>query len=182
MQRELIDVSSEPTNRCWSSRAAMAGLAIALAACGAGTPAASSGEPTSEASSEPTMESTAPSFAASFEEVEPFADAPAGSIEIVMTFGPMFEPEEATTSAGTVTLFLRNDKGDGPPAAHNFLLGTAVDAPPLAASPLMGSGEAGILTIEDVPPGTYAYWCTIPSPDGKPHSAYGMVGTLTVTP
>jgi plastocyanin len=164
------------------SWAAFTVLAICLAACGSGT---SSSEATHSAADHETgtpTESTAPTLAATFVETEPFADAPAGSIEILMTFGPMFKPEEATARAGSVTFFLRNDKGDGPPAAHNFLLGTAVDAPPLAQSPLMGSGEAGILTIEDLAPGTYAYWCTIPSPDGAPHSQYGMVGTLTITP
>jgi uncharacterized cupredoxin-like copper-binding protein len=153
-------------------------LTIILSACAADDPATGSTEPSSAASSA----AASPGLAASFEEVEPVADAPAGSVEVLMTFGPKFEPEEATAKAGTVTFFLRNDKGDGPPAAHNFLLGTAVDAPPLASSPLMGSGEAGILTVEGLEPGTYAYWCTIPGPDGTPHASFGMVGTLTVTP
>jgi plastocyanin len=166
-----------------SSRAVLvAALAIALSACSAAAPASESSEPTTDATAAASIESAAPTLAATFEETEPFADAPAGAIEILMTFGPTFRPEEATAEAGTVTFFLRNDKGDGPPAAHNFLLGTSVDAPPLASSPLMGSGETGVLTIEDLEPGTYAYWCTIPSPDGRPHSQYGMVGTLTVTP
>ena len=162
-------------------RAGLIALAIVASACSAGEPTAQTASPTAEESAE-TTESATPTLAASFEEVEPFADAPEGSVEILMTFGPTFVPEEAKTKAGTVTFFLKNDKGDGPPAAHNFLLGTAVDASPLASSPLMGSGEAGILIIEDLAPGTYAYWCTIPSPDGQPHSHYGMVGTLTVTP
>jgi plastocyanin len=89
-----------------------------------------------------------------------------------------FVPEEATAKAGTVTFFLRNDPGD----VHNFLLGTAVDAPPLAKSPVMGSSETGILTIEELAPGTYAYWCTVPDRLGTPHWQDGMVGTLTVTP
>jgi plastocyanin len=164
------------------SRAAISILALCLSACGgAASPSQAPHSAAAHQSGTPTG-SAAPTLAAGFVETEPFADAPAGSIEILLTFGPKFEPEEATAKAGTVTFFLRNDKGDGPPAAHNFLLGTAVDAPPLAASPLMGSGEAGLLTIEDLAPGTYTYWCTIPSPDGAPHSQYGMVGTLTVTP
>ena len=89
-----------------------------------------------------------------------------------------FVPDEATAKAGTVTFFLRNVPGD----AHNFLLGTAVDTPPLAKSPVMISSETGILTIEDLAPGTYAYWCTVPDPLGTPHWQDGMVGTLTVTP
>ncbi len=89
-----------------------------------------------------------------------------------------FVPEEATAKAGTVTFFLRNDPGN----THNFLLGTAVGEPPLAKSPVMASSETGILTIEGLAPGTYAYWCTVPDRLGTPHWQDGMVGTLTVTP
>ena len=165
-----------------SSRAAISILALCLSACGA-VASPSEAAPSARESEDGTeTASTAPTLTASFEEANSFADPPAGSIEIVMTFGPKFEPEEATATAGTVTFFLVNDKGDGLPIAHNFLLGTAVDAPPLASSPVMGSGEAGILTVQDLEPGTYAYWCTIAGPDGNPHSHQGMVGTLTVTP
>ena len=67
-----------------------------------------------------------------------------------MTFGPTFEPEEATAQAGTVVFFLRNDKGDGPPALHNFLLGASVEDPPLARS-LYASVE-----VDDIiPPNHY---------------------------
>ena len=110
-------------------------------------------------------------------------EAPAGAIEILLTFGPDFDPKEATAKAGEVVFFLRNDPGDGPPAAtHNFLLGSSLDAPPLAVSPVLASGEGVVLTIADLPAGTYTYWCTVASPDGQPHSYYGMVGNLTVTP
>ena len=163
-------------------RCAIAVLALSLAACGGGASPSEASRSASESEDAAETASAAPTLPATFEETDSFADPPTGSIEIVMTFGPKFEPEEATAAAGTVTFFLVNDKGDGPPAAHNFLLGTTVDAPPLASSPLLGSGEAGIQTVQDLAPGTYAYWCTIPSPDGKPHSQYGMVGTLTVTP
>ena len=165
-----------------SSRAAMAAIVLFMSACGSGAAPSEARETADVSAGGSATQSQAPTLTASFEEVASFMDPPAGSIEILMTFGPVFVPEEAIAKAGTVTFFLRNDKGDGPPAAHNFLLGTAVDATPLATSPLMGSGEAGILTVEDLAPGTYAYWCTIPSPDGYPHSHYGMVGTLTVTP
>ena len=77
---------------------------------------------------------------------------------------------------------LRNDKGDGPPALHNFLLGTSVDEPPLVSSPSLASGFSGTLTVEGIEAGTYTYWCTILGPDGTPHSQMGMTGTLTVTP
>ena len=99
-----------------------------------------------------------------------------------MTFGPTFEPEEATAQAGTVVFFLRNDKGDGPPALHNFLLGASVEDPPLAISPTLASGFSGTFTVEGLEPGTYSYWCTVLGPDGTAHSQMGMTGTLTVTP
>ena len=80
--------------------------------------------------------------------------------------GPKFEPEEATAHAGDVAFFLRNDKGDGPPAVHNFLIGSDVDSPPLAASPTLMNGESILFTVYGLEAGTYTYWCTLPSPDG----------------
>ena len=115
--------------------------------------------------------------------IEETREAPAGAIEILLTFGPVFDPKEASAKAGEVVFFLRGDQGDGPPGAtHNFLLGPSIDAPPIAVSPVLATGEGVVLTIAELPAGTYTYWCTVPSPDGQPHSYYGMVGTLTVTP
>ena len=52
---------------------------------------------------------------------------------------------------------------------------------PLAVSPTLAANEAVTFTVEGLMPGTYTYWCTVPSPDGaQPHAQYGMVGTLTV--
>ena len=123
--------------------------------------------------------SAAPTLAATFERD---AEVPEGAIEILMTFGPDFEPKAATAKAGTVVFALRNDKGDGPPALHNFLLGKSVEEPPFANSPSLASGFSGTLTVEGLEAGTYTYWCTILGPDGTPHSQMGMTGTLTVTP
>ena len=153
-------------------------LAFIASACGASAPANETTQPTTQ----DTAQSPSPRQAAHFEAVDPLTEPPEGSIQILMTFGPSFVPEEATAKAGDVTIFLRNDKGDGPPAAHNFMLGTSVDEPPLVSTTMLGSGQAGVLTIDDLAPGTYTYWCTIIGPDGMPHSDRGMVGTLTVTP
>ncbi len=162
------------------SQAAIAGIAVWLSACGAGASPSQATHSAAEHSDGAHTESAAPMLAATFEETGPFADPPAGSIEITMTIvsEEAFVPEEATAKAGTVTFFLRSDPGN----THNFLLGTAVDQPPLAKSPVMGSSETGILTIEDLAPGTYTYWCTVPDRLGTPHWQDGMVGTLTVTP
>jgi plastocyanin len=134
--------------------------------------------PTTAGSASPEV-SAAPTLSTSFVEDR---RAPAGAIEVLLTFGPTFEPEEATARPGTVVFFLKNDKGDGPPALHNFLLGTSVDAPALATSPTLASGFAGTFTVEGLEPGTYTYWCTVLGPDGRTHSQMGMTGTLTVTP
>ena len=153
-------------------------VAVALAAC-AGTPAGTP-EPTDshDSHSPVSSESVAPSLHATVEEA---SEAPAGAIEMLLTFGPKFEPEEVTAQAGDVVFFLRNDKGEGPPAVHNFLVGRTLDSPPFAASPTLMHGESIVFTVHGLEAGTYTYWCTMPSPDGAPHSQYGMVGTLTVT-
>ena len=153
-------------------------LAILMAACAAPSAPASSGTPQGSFISDPSM-SAAPTLAFTVEEAD---EAPSGAIELLLTFGPKFEPEEISARPGTIVFFLDSDKGDGPPAAHNFLLGRSQEEPPLARSPILANGDAVVLTVEGVEPGTYVYWCTVPSPDGAPHSEYGMVGTLTVTP
>ena len=159
------------------TRMAAALITVMLAAC-AGTPAQTpeqtedhdSHSPAGSGSAAPTLQTT----------VEETGSAPAGAIAILLTFGPKFEPEEATAQAGDVAFFLRNDKGDGRPAVDNFLIGTDVDSPPFAASPTLMNGESILFTVYGLEAGTYTYWCTL-RPDGAPHSQYGMVGTLTVT-
>jgi plastocyanin len=154
-------------------------LLLALAGCSAGgSESTETARPTTAGSASPEGSSAA-TLSTSFTEDR---RAAAGAIEVLMTFGPTFEPEEATAPAGTVVFFLKNDKGDGPPALHNFLLGTSLEDPPLATSPTLASGFAGTSTIERLEPGTYKYWCTILAPDGTAHSQMGMTGTLTVTP
>jgi plastocyanin len=113
---------------------------------------------------------------------EPASEAPAGAIELLMTFGPKFVPSEATAKAGTVMFFLHNDPGDGFLVEHDFVLGRTLDSPPLAASPKVLAYRSITFTIEGVTPGTYTYWCSVRGGDGKSHSSLGMVGSLTVTP
>lgn len=158
-------------------RTSSVALAVLMVGCASVPGQTATGGPSSieGAASEP----AAPTLAATVEETR---ETPAGAIEILLTFGPKFEPGEVSAPAGTIVFFLQNDQGDGPPAIHNFLLGTSIEGPPLAASPTLATGEAVVFTVEGVEPGTYVYWCTLPSPDGSPHSAAGMVGTLTVTP
>jgi plastocyanin len=159
------------------SRTTFVALVILMIGC-VGQPAQTASNSPSSISTEPSV-SAAPTLAFAVESAD---EAPAGAIEILLTFGPKFEPEEVTASAGTIVFFLQNDQGDGPPAVHNFLLGTSIEEPPLASSPILAPGEAILFTVDGVEPGTYLYWCTVPSPDGQSHAYYGMVGTLTVTP
>jgi plastocyanin len=159
-------------------RAISLAFAILITACATPSAQTASGTPAASVVGEPSM-SAAPTPAFTVEEAD---KAPAGSIEILLTFGPVFEPEEVSTPAGTIAFFLQNDQGDGPPAVHNFLLGTSMEEPPLATSPILATGEGVVLTVDGVEPGTYTYWCTVPSPDGQSHAMDGMVGTLTVTP
>ena len=49
-----------------------------------------------------------------------------------------------------------------------------------AGSPTADPGGSGTLTF-DLPAGTYALFCAIPSPDGVPHAVKGMVSEVTVT-
>ena len=63
-------------------------------------------------------------------------------------------------------------KQAGPPPAW------AVDVG--GPNPPMPNGTSEV--TEDLAPGTYAIVCFVPSPDGTPHFAKGMVRELTVTP
>ena len=60
----------------------------------------------------------------------------------------------------------------GPPPASAVFLGGPNPAMP------GGSAEATV----NLKPGRYAVFCVIPSPDGKPHVAKGMIRELTVIP
>src|SRR5688500_4023940 len=81
-------------------------LPTLLAGCAA--PAAQSASDTTAASvtGQPSM-SAAPTLAFTVEEAD---EPPAGAIEILLTFGPKFEPEEVSASAGTIVFFLQNDQ------------------------------------------------------------------------
>jgi uncharacterized cupredoxin-like copper-binding protein len=102
--------------------------------------------------------------------------APDGAIEIVMSLapGPVFAPTEVTAPAGTITLFLTNPDAryDG---RHNFKIGGTLLATS-AATPDILPGKAGVLTLEDVEPGEYIFWCSV-----QAHYQAGMQGVLTVT-
>jgi plastocyanin len=103
--------------------------------------------------------------------------APDGAIEIEMSLapGPVFVPAEITAPAGTITLFLTNPDAryDG---RHNFKIGGTLLATS-AATPDILPGKAGVLTLEDVEPGEYIFWCSV-----QAHYLAGMQGVLNVDP
>lgn len=104
-----------------------------------------------------------------------------------MTFGaldPRYQPDTISAKAGTIQLYLVNIPiSIGPPAFgphHNIMIGREIGKP-IASSGSIEAGRSVLFTVEQVPPGTYRYWCTATTGHG-PHFTLGMVGTLTVTP
>ncbi len=51
----------------------------------------------------------------------------------------------------------------------------------LAGTPYLRAEEAAIFTVNDLTPGSYLFWCSVVYGNAA-HAAYGMVGTLTITP
>lgn len=98
------------------------------------------------------------------------AAQPEGSIRVVLTEFK-FDPASISTHSGRVVLFLVNSGGSG----HDL---TVVDASgrQVAHSDLVQAGNTAVLTISDLPAGTYRIICTQPG-----HEAAGMKGTLTAT-
>ena len=96
---------------------------------------------------------------------------------------PRFEPAQVTVRAGTVAFFL--DNVPGPSTfyyhTHNMQIGPELGQV-LAGSSDVKTDDKAIFTVGSLAPGTYVFWCSVPTLDGKDHAAYGMVGTLTVTP
>ena len=159
------------------TKLAAALIALALAAC-AGTPAETPELTDAHDSHSPiSSESVAPTLQATVEEA---SEAPAGAIDILMTDGPDFDPKEVTAAAGDLVFFLRSAEVNGR-IVHNFFIGSDVDRPPLAKGPTLQAGDSVVFTVYGIEPGTYTYWCTVPSIDGQPHWQHGMIGTLTVT-
>ena len=63
-----------------------------------------------------------------------------------------------------------------------FFIGSDIESPPLAKAPTLPHGDSVAFTVYGIEPGTYTYWCTVPTLDGsRTHAQVGMTGTLTVT-
>jgi plastocyanin len=162
-----------------------------VGAC-ASTPAGAIAEPSPparDATVAPVRPSTAPSTAtaaAGITITESRAEeAPSGAITITMQGHerPRYAPGDISARAGTVVLFLENIPsipGSNMGIPHNLHLGLVLGEP-LASTRTVQAGSTLVVTIENIPPGVYRYWCTERDGPGEPfHFEKGMVGTLTV--
>jgi plastocyanin len=104
--------------------------------------------------------------------------------------GPRFQPEAVTATTGTVVFFLHNVPGTLYSPAHNMHIGSNMEffddgsvrsGQVLAETPDVLANDTAIFTVKDLPAGTYVYWCSVEAGNAN-HVAYGMKGTLTITP
>ena len=96
--------------------------------------------------------------------------APAGSTPVTqMDF--QFKPKAITVKAGKVVIFLVNNG----PSAHDMVIADS-SGKSVARSSLVQSGDTFTFTIDNLPAGSYVFFCDVPG-----HRAAGMEGTLTAT-
>jgi uncharacterized cupredoxin-like copper-binding protein len=143
-------------------RAAFAALVLVAVAAGCGS---SSGG--SSSLSIPSGASSAISSAAS--------SAASGAVEghvieiDVADSGLAFVKTSATASAGPVVIHSMNPQSTG----HDIALkGNGVDE----TGEIVSNGGTSVITIADLKPGTYTFYCSVPG-----HEQAGMKGTLTVS-
>ena len=117
----------------------VAALGLALAGCGGG-------------------EESAPA---------PTDGAAQGTLELVGTDGLAFEPEQATVTAGEVTVELTSE----PAVAHNVAIEGVLDDQPVVEA---AAGETATATVS-LEEGSYTYYCSVPG-----HREAGMQGTVEV--
>jgi plastocyanin len=104
--------------------------------------------------------------------------APPGAVRVTVvantkTIGAAYDPGTTaplTVKAGTVTIdFINPATGFMP---HDIAIGPEIYAPWASSDPI-DPKHSEVFTIQNLPAGRYAIWCTI---DG--HAANGMAGTL----
>ncbi|MBC7460561.1 MAG: cupredoxin domain-containing protein [Thermoleophilia bacterium] len=146
--------------------AIVAALALVAAGCGSSDNSTSNSSNTMTTATTPTATTTetmAPAPAAT--------DAAAGGA-LVLKVDPgklKFDKETLTAPAGKVTISLTNTEN----VQHNVALKDASGAV-LKEGALVGDAGVSTITLDNLKPGTYEYYCT-------PHESIGMKGTLTVT-
>jgi uncharacterized cupredoxin-like copper-binding protein len=87
-----------------------------------------------------------------------------------------YRPVSIETRSGTVTFQLSN-QATACACLHNMNIGTDVGGTPLASSSAVPAGESRLFVVQNLPVGSYTYWCSVAG-----HAQLGMVGKLAVTP
>jgi len=95
---------------------------------------------------------------------------PAGSTKVTLTEFK-FDPSTISVAHGKVVFFLVN----GGTISHDLVV-TDSSGNRMGASELISAGDSAVLTIDNLPAGTYTFFCDQPG-----HEQQGMKGTLTVT-
>jgi len=95
---------------------------------------------------------------------------PAGSTKVTLT-EYKFDPSTVSVTHGKVVFFLVN----GGTISHDLVV-TDSSGNRMGASELISAGDSAVLTIDNLPAGTYTFFCDQPG-----HEQAGMKGTLTVT-
>ena len=95
---------------------------------------------------------------------------PAGSTKVTLT-EYKFDPSTISVTHGKVVFFLVN----GGTISHDLIV-TDSSGTRMAGSELISAGDSAVLTIDNLPAGTYTFLCDQPG-----HEQAGMKGTLTAT-
>ena len=70
----------------------------------------------------------------------------------------------------------------GPATIQFFPDGSVRADQVLASAPHILPNKAAIFSVDGLTPGSYVFWCSVSAPNGSTHAAFGMKGTLTITP
>jgi plastocyanin len=95
---------------------------------------------------------------------------PPGSMKVTLT-EYRFDPSTISVGHGKVVFFLVN----GGTISHDLVV-TDSSGNRVAASELISAGDSVVLNIDNLPAGTYTFFCDQPG-----HEQAGMKGTLTAT-
>lgn len=90
-----------------------------------------------------------------------------GTLALVGTDGLAFEPEQATVTAGEVTVELTSEAA----VQHNVVIEGVLDDQPVVEA-AAGETATGTVALEE---GSYAFYCSVPG-----HREAGMQGTVEV--
>jgi uncharacterized cupredoxin-like copper-binding protein len=95
---------------------------------------------------------------------------PAGSTKVTMT-DYKFDPADIKVKSGKASFFLINSGT----VSHDMVV-TSSDGKSLGRSELVQPGNSGVLTIDNLPAGSYQVVCDQPG-----HANLGMKGTITAS-